>query len=135
MTFLGALGHVSFIHLDAEARPLRDRDEPVGIVEHVLVGDVIEDVIALVVVDAEAWRSSWVSGPFGNHFQISDTRRASGRFRRLSALSHRRRKVALGKVEHPVRAGTRRLPVTHPERLDEFQVDGDRLVALVDGLV
>ncbi len=54
MAFLGPFDDIGLVHLDAETGSLRDRHEAVRIVEDFLVGDVVEDIVAPVVMNAEA---------------------------------------------------------------------------------
>ncbi|MND63827.1 hypothetical protein D3C80_551450 [compost metagenome] len=54
MAFLGSFDHIGFVDFDTEARPLRNADEAIGVMEDFLVGDIVEDIVALIIVDTEA---------------------------------------------------------------------------------
>lgn len=54
MPLLRAFHHIGLVDLDAETGTLRNGNEAVFVSEDLFVGDVVEDVVRLVVVDAEA---------------------------------------------------------------------------------
>src|SRR5699024_11679840 len=54
VSFGGSFADVVFVDLDAETRSSWNTDHAVVVVEHRRVGDVVEQVIARVVVDAQA---------------------------------------------------------------------------------
>src|SRR5690349_17007278 len=54
MAYLRHFAHLRLVHFDTETRALRDRHEAVFVFEDFRVLDVVEQIVALVVVDAEA---------------------------------------------------------------------------------
>src|SRR5450830_1744435 len=54
MTDFSTLLHIFFIDLDTQARSIRNRHITILVAEHFRLGHIIEQVIALVVMDAQA---------------------------------------------------------------------------------
>ena len=94
------LQHIIFVDLDAQPRPVRYRNEAILILEYFSVADVVEQVVALVVVDAQAL--------FLNEGVVADAIQLQARSQRNRperAMQRQRHVVGLGHAGDLARLG------------------------------